>query len=212
MVPVRGGGRGKSRLPASFAGVPRHRWVLAFAADTIAAVRRAPMVGRVVVALSLPFPELEALVGSPASPEVAPVSFVLDATTHGLNDAILAAAAATIGPGGPVAVLPGDLPCLLPADFSGLLAAAEAAGSVVVPDAEGRGSVALVSASGHLMPRFGRDSLAAHLAVGYQETTGSDRMRRDVDTLADLVEALALGVGGATSALAREARLPLRPS
>ncbi|MGC3994677.1 MAG: NTP transferase domain-containing protein [Propionicimonas sp.] len=208
VVPVRGGGRGKSRLPASVGGVGRRRWVLAFAADTIAAVRRSPAVERVVVALSEPFPELTGLVG--ADEDAAPVSFHLDAEPRGLNASILAAIAGLDH--SLFAVLPADLPCLAASDVTDLLRAADSAGRVVVADAEGRGSVALASGSGPLAPRFGDGSFAAHVAEGYHPTEGTERLRRDVDTLADLLDAVALGVGDATSALAREAGLLPEPS
>ncbi|MFT4110129.1 2-phospho-L-lactate guanylyltransferase [Propionicimonas sp.] len=214
VVPVRGGGRGKSRLPAAVGGVARPRWVLAFAADTIAALRWSAPVEQVVVALSAPFPELTGLAGHRGSGGLvrpggsrrpAPVSFHLDAAPRGLNAAIVAACAG-LGEG-PLAVLPGDLPCLRPTDVADLLRVAASLGRVVVPDTDGRGSVALAAVSGGLTPRFGNGSFAAHRAAGYRAAVAGDRLRRDVDTPADLAEALSLGVGGATSALAREAGL-----
>lgn len=204
LVPVRGGGRGKSRLPGEIGGVPRGCWVLAFAADTIAAVRRSPLVERVLVPLTLPFPELVAVLESDGAVSAARVS-VLEGMPDGLNASILAAAA-LLGDVR-VAVFLGDLPCLRAEDVTGVLSAAEGVRSGVVPDAAGRGSVVLASMNGGLVPRFGGRSFAAHLATGSVELPGSERLRRDVDTVADLGEAVRLGVGDVTSVLARDAGL-----
>jgi 2-phospho-L-lactate guanylyltransferase len=53
-----------------------------------------------------------------------------------------------------------------------------------------------------LDPRFGGPSRAAHARSGALElpTTGISSLRRDVDTAADLADALRLGVGPHTTA------------
>jgi 2-phospho-L-lactate/phosphoenolpyruvate guanylyltransferase len=54
-------------------------------------------------------------------------------------------------------------------------------------------------------PRFGGESRAKHLSGGAKELLidGVPSLRRDVDTIADLREALALGVGRHTAEVAK---------
>ena len=176
----------------------------AFATDTIAAIRRSERVDRIVVVLSAPYPDLAAQLTACDATGVAPASFVLADNVEGLNESIIAASGSVAAP---LAVFLGDLPSLTVADVSRTLIAADAVGRAVVPDAQGRGTVAIAATTGALTPRFGAASLAAHLAAGYVRLAASERVRRDVDTLADLRAALGLGVGAATAALADRAGL-----
>ncbi len=77
----------------------------------------------------------------------------------------------------------------------------------VVADAEARGTVLLAAARGaDLDPAFGPHSLAEHRRRGAGVVEADlPRLRRDVDTPAELASALALGVGRYTRrALAEE--------
>jgi len=70
-----------------------------------------------------------------------------------------------------------------------------------VADATGHGTTAVLAPSLELFhPRFGHDSRRAHLDAGAFEITAAvPGLRRDVDTPAELAEALGLGVGARTS-------------
>ncbi|HZK59205.1 MAG TPA: 2-phospho-L-lactate guanylyltransferase, partial [Cryobacterium sp.] len=71
-------------------------------------------------------------------------------------------------------------------------------------DEEGAGTTALLARAGvPLTPRFGLGSRAAHEAAGHVPLVfpPASSIRRDVDTVDDLAEALHLGVGPFTSAL-----------
>jgi 2-phospho-L-lactate guanylyltransferase len=57
-----------------------------------------------------------------------------------------------------------------------------------------------------LAPHFGADSAVRHAAAGFVELEASAGLRRDVDTIEALAEALALGAGPLTRAAA--AHLP----
>ncbi len=135
------------------------------------------------------------------------VAKVLPYRAHLAIDAAAAAGLAALGPGRPRAVLLADLPCLRPHDLGAALDAADAqlaAGraAAVVPDAAGTGTVLLAQGPGPVRPtRFGPGSAAAHAADGaVRLELALPRLRRDVDTPADLEAALALGVGPATLA------------
>ncbi len=113
----------------------------------------------------------------------------------------------------PVALL-ADLPALRPDDLAAALRevtlrAATAASYVI--DAEGTGTTLYTAASGIFDPLFGADSAARHQAAGAVPVPGDlATLRRDVDDLAGLEAAVALGVGTATRALVRHGALRLR--
>ena len=100
----------------------------------------------------------------------------------------------------------GDVPALRPVSVRRVLAAAQGRPRSHLADASGVGTTMLL-AHGALLPRFQGPSAAAHRASGAEPLT-DDRLggavpdaRRDVDTVQDLAEAVALGVGPATRAL-----------
>lgn len=196
VVPVRGGGRGKSRL--AVAVDRRARLADAIALDTLAAARACSAVGELVVVGALPEP-------------VDGVR-VVDDPGFGLVVAI-GAGLATCDEDAPTAVLLGDLPALHPADLEAALLAASEHSWAFVPDAEGSGTVLVVAAAGlpHSL-RFGPGSAEAHAEAGYVDLTAGlagppltlATLRRDVDTLDDLEAARALGLGARTSAVIAE--------
>jgi len=120
-----------------------------------------------------------------------------------------AAVAARRWPGTGLAALTADLPAVSPAELAAALRAAGAAAglSAFVPDAACVGTTLYaVPPGGEFRPLFGGASRARHAAAGAIELdpgafTG---LRRDVDTPDDLREALALGVGPFTRAVAAD--------
>jgi 2-phospho-L-lactate/phosphoenolpyruvate guanylyltransferase len=120
-----------------------------------------------------------------------------------------AAVAARRWPGTGLAALTADLPAVSPAELAAALRAAGAAPGLAayVPDAAGVGTTLYaVPPGGEFRPLFGGASRARHAAAGAIELdpgafTG---LRRDVDTPDDLREALSLGVGPFTRAVAAD--------
>jgi 2-phospho-L-lactate guanylyltransferase len=226
LLPVKVLARAKSRL-AVLAGDRRRELALALASDTVAAVLACPEVARVVVVTSDPVagPLLAALgaVVVPDAPADRPAGRgTLDGADvtgalgdlgvqEPLNAALRhgAAVAARRWPGTGLAALTADLPAVSPAELAGALrdAASSAGPAAFVPDAAGVGTTLYaVRPGGEFRPLFGGASRARHAAAGATELdldvmTG---LRRDVDTPDDLREALTLGAGPRTTALAAE--------
>ena len=187
VVPVKGGPEAKSRLV--LAAAQRRTIATAMALDCLAACLATPEVGLVVCVTDDPAVAAEARRVGAAT---------VSAGAPGLSVAI-SAGLASLAPG-PVAVLVADLPCLTPADLGAALRAAAAVdGPALVTDAEGSGSVLLAHRDGPLPHRFGTGSAAAHEAAGARRVLlPLPTLRRDVDTLDALSQALELGVGART--------------
>jgi 2-phospho-L-lactate/phosphoenolpyruvate guanylyltransferase len=226
LLPVKVLARAKSRL-AVLAGDRRGELALALAADTVAAVLACPEVARVVVVTSDPvagplLASLGAIVvpdepagkpaGGPTARETRDSGVLGDLGVQDALNAALrhgAAVAARRWPGTGLAALTADLPAVSPAELAGALRAAATSPSLAafVPDAAGVGTTLYaVPPGGEFRPLFGGASRARHAASGATEIdvdvlTG---LRRDVDTPDDLREALALGAGQRTTALAAE--------
>ncbi len=196
VLPLKGGPTAKSRLgaPAALA--------TAIALDCLDAVLAAERVSRVVVVTpDAGLAGLARQAGAEVRAESRPGAGLLAAVADGLRDVA-----------GPCAVLLADLPALRPADLdAGLLAAQAAlagAPMVFVPDAEGTGTVLLCALEvSSMRPSFGSGSAAAHEASGgHRLDLDLPRLRRDVDTAAELRTALEQGVGPRTrTALAETA-------
>jgi len=197
VLPVKGGPGAKSRLAA------RPGLALAMAGDCIAAVTATPGVADVVVVT--------------ADDEAARVAAGLGArvvdqpgSARGLAGAIATGLAACAADA-PVAVLLADLPSLRPVDLGTALGAVaallrEGRPAVVVPDAEGTGSVLLAAGRpADVRHAFGAGSADRHQDRGaHRLEYVPARLRRDVDTRADLVAALELGVGPRTARTLRD--------
>ncbi|MEU6233784.1 2-phospho-L-lactate guanylyltransferase [Kitasatospora sp. NPDC047058] len=188
----------KTRL-APFAGEHRPDLALCFALDTVTAALATPGVARVLVVTQ----------DGRAGERLAALGAVVvaDEPGGGLNHALAhgAAAALAVDPRAPLAALSADLPALRPAELARVLAAVPPAGRAFLADSPGVGTTLLACAPGSpLAPAFGDGSRARHAAGGARELRlgGVQSVRRDVDTGADLAEALALGVGPHTGALA----------
>lgn len=186
VLPVKQLGAAKSRLEVPDPDV-RAELALAFALDTLAAVRASPLVAAVVV-----------VSGEPRLREVAGPGLV-DDPGGGLVPALLAGLAAAGA--GPVGLLLADLPGLRPAELDAALAAAGEHARAMVADADGTGTTLLTALrAADLDPRFGPGSRAAHEAAGHVVLDAGPGLRRDVDTTADLAAVVRLGVGPSTAA------------
>jgi 2-phospho-L-lactate/phosphoenolpyruvate guanylyltransferase len=232
LLPVKVLARAKSRL-AVLAGDRRGDLALALASDTVSAVLACPEVARVVVVTSDPVagPLLAALGAIVVADEPADladsrgtrgtldgadvVPVLSDSGVQGPLNAALrhgAAVAARRWPGTGLAALTADLPAVSPAELATALRAAGTAGTApghaaFVPDAAGVGTTLYaVPPGGEFRPLFGGASRARHAAAGATELglAGLTGLRRDVDTPDDLREALALGVGPFTRAVAAD--------
>ncbi|WP_242606029.1 2-phospho-L-lactate guanylyltransferase [Frankia sp. Cppng1_Ct_nod] len=134
------------------------------------------------------------------------VIVVPDVPDAGLNAALAHGAAVAVHrwPGTGVAALSADLAALRPSELQAALLAAPSRGRALVSDATGTGTVLLAAAPGTpLRPQFGPASRAAHVGSGARDLTAQlgesvRGLRRDVDTLDDLREAVSLGVGPRT--------------
>ena len=150
-------------------------------------------------------PDIDKCVVVGAGPPEAPVPQLSD-PGKGLNYA-LSAAAATIPATDSVVILMGDLPSVLSEDLSLALKiwrddkAAQSTGAFV-SDLAGVGTTAVLGQAGRVQPEFGARSRAAHYSSGLVELHQPElrRLRRDVDSLVDLADALRLGVGPHTRA------------
>ncbi|WP_432938914.1 2-phospho-L-lactate guanylyltransferase [Kribbella sp. CA-253562] len=212
VVPVKRTAIAKSRLAAAY---PQHRPELAraFAADTISAALASPLVRAVLVVTDDPqvaadvaaagarvVPDLPAA-GTPDVP-AASAHLVPDQPVGALNQALAygAAVAAAEFPGAGVAALSADLPALRTDELTAALAACVADRSFVI-DQPGTGTTLLAARPGiALDPRFGVGSALAHQASSaIPLVLPIPSVRRDVDTAADLADAVQLGVGPRTA-------------
>lgn len=196
VVPVKPVARGKSRL-IGIDPAQRRTLAEAFARDTVAAVAATPGVGSVVVvtddvALARSFARDGCLV-------------IPDGVSGDLNASLVQAAAEARRhwPEARPLTLCSDLPALAPDDLSAVLATitSRAPGRpAFVPDVAGVGTTLYSAPYALFSPRFGGPSRRAHLAAGAVEIVDvAAGVRQDVDDLADLDRAVALGVGPHTA-------------
>jgi 2-phospho-L-lactate guanylyltransferase len=191
VLPVKGGPAAKSRL----GGPPQ--LAAAIVRDCLDAVTACPDVVRVLVVTSeRQAAALARRMRADVVPERRPGAGLVEAVRDGIR-------AAADRPG-PVAVLLADVPAARPEDVGqalratdAALAAHPAAAMAVVPDAEGTGTVLLAARSAEALdPAFGPGSAAEHARRGaVRLELELPRLRRDVDTAADLRAALELGCG-----------------
>lgn len=192
VVPVKRLDNAKTRLALSVD--LRADLAVAMAHDTIAAAVSCSLVDEVVVVTD----------DARARATLAPlgVRVVNDEPDAGLNAAL--AHGADQARNATVAAVSSDLAALRAADLAAVLAEAARHDSAVVADLPGRGTTLLAATSrSRFVPAYGSDSFAAHLAAGAADITPSAAasVRRDVDTVAGLREAVRLGVGPATAAV-----------
>lgn len=195
IVPVKPPAYAKSRL-GGLGDEVRRSLAAAFALDTVVAALACARVANVLVVTDdHRFAEEVRRLGADVIP---------DGAAGDLNGS-LEQGAAEVRRHGPLlhlAALCADLPALSPEVLDRALLAATPAGLGFVADAEGHGTTLVTSPDlATFLPRFGPGSRAEHLATGGVEVAdeGLERLRRDVDTPADLEEALRLGIGPHTS-------------
>jgi 2-phospho-L-lactate guanylyltransferase len=200
VVPVKRLVHAKSRL-ATLGDEVRQALALAFAEDVVLAATSCPAVGTVVVVTD------DAAAGRAASRLGARVT--PDLPGGGIDAALEHGAAVAGRPGAGVAAVAADLPALTASALAAVLSRVRVRG--VVSDAAATGTTLLAAAAGQpLSPSYGPGSLARHLAGGAELLDAPAVVRRDVDTPADLREALELGVGPSTAGVV--AQLGLLPA
>jgi 2-phospho-L-lactate guanylyltransferase len=197
VVPVKVLAQAKSRL-SGLAGQLRAELALAMAGDTIAAAVAALSVADVLVVTDdVAVGDIAAGLGAIVLP---------DLPAAGLNAALEHGAAHSLAnwPDRGRAALAGDLPALRPAELDAALAAAGNR-SAFVPDADGTGTTLYAAGPGaDFRPEFGVGSRDRHVAGGALELDLGDLgpgLQRDVDTVNDLREAAAIGLGPRTLAV-----------
>ncbi|HEY8043249.1 MAG TPA: 2-phospho-L-lactate guanylyltransferase [Streptosporangiaceae bacterium] len=200
VIPVKVLALAKSRL-AGLAGPARSELALAMAADTVRAAAACPAVAAVVVVTD--DPAAASTLGALGARVVA------DEPDDGLNPALAhgAAVAAAARPDCGTAALAADLPALRPGELSRGLQAAAQWPEAFVADAEGSGTTLYAVRPGTAFrPRFGPGSAARYREGGAGEIMLGDvpSLRSDVDTPADLRNAISLGVGPRTTELAAQ--------
>jgi 2-phospho-L-lactate guanylyltransferase len=192
LVPVKPPAVGKSRL-VGLSDQTRRELATAFALDTVAAAREATAVTTVLgvtddAALAA---ELRRL-GCDAIPDG--VAGDLNAT---LRQA--AAEAARRWPGALPVALCADLPALRSHELDAALSDVTAGEAAYVADAAGVGTTLYTAAHELFAPSFGARSASVHAHAGARAVTlDVPGLRRDVDDLDDLRDALELGVGPRT--------------
>ena len=204
VVPVKRLGLAKTRLAGP--GVPpplRERLALAFAADMVSAAFSASRVTDILVVTDDPrAAEVLGAIGATVIP---------DEPDAGLNAAFMFGAAAArrkLGTDIGIAACTADLPALRGPELDIALARIADGSRSFIADAHDIGTTMLFAPPGvELDPRFGGPSRAAHAASGAVELPGDriSSLRRDVDTAEDLADALLLGVGPHTTAVAERA-------
>jgi 2-phospho-L-lactate guanylyltransferase len=194
VIPVKRLPDAKTRL-AALCGEHRAALALAFASDTVAAALASPAVAAVFVVTG------DAQVALRL--RCLGARIVPDEGVAGLNGAVEAGRRLALAddPHRRIAALTADLPGLLTRELTQVLASAPAARAFVA-DAPGSGTTLLLSdPHGTLRPCFGVNSRYAHEAGGALLLADAGRsLRRDVDTVEDLEEAVRLGVGRHTAA------------
>lgn len=193
IVPVKPPSQGKSRL----SGLPddvREALAAAFALDTVRAVGQTPGVMSVLaVTDDHRFAEDLRRSGCDVMP---------DGTAGDLNATLVQAVAEASRrwPEALPAIVFADLPALRPSELAEVLSALPAGRDAFLRDAKGTGTTLYAAPPGSFAPRFGAGSAEAHAVAGALDLdTPAPSVRRDVDDLADLAAALALGVGPRTS-------------
>ena len=191
MIPMKPWHLAKSRLDGAAGIAPD--LARAFALDAIAAASECALVEGVYVITAQPDFAVPRVVVLP------------DEGSGDLNAAIRAAEKRVRReqPGIALATMCADLPSLRAHDLeSALRLAGEGPDRRYVSDAAGTGTTLLVARHGALDPHFGPDSSRLHSESGAVDIEDEvTTLRRDVDTVEDLADAQALGIGRHTAAV-----------
>jgi 2-phospho-L-lactate/phosphoenolpyruvate guanylyltransferase len=193
LVPVKPPALGKSRL-VGLSDDDRRALAAAFALDTVAACLATTAIDEVLVAtddaaFSIELRQLGAVT-------------IPDGVAMDLNGTLRqsAAEARRRWPRLVPVALTADLPSMRAVDLDAALGELTAGEAAYVADADGLGTTLYTAAYDDFEPRFGPGSALAHDATGARAITAPlPRLRRDVDDLDDLYQAVALGVGSRTA-------------
>ena len=201
VVPVKRLASAKTRLQVD--PDVRIELALAMAADTVRAALACPLT-EVVIAVS------DDPTATPVLRELGAI-VIPDRPDAGLNPALRHGATVPEVPAeAGVAAIAADLPALQPGELAALLAASSDHGVAVVADAAGEGTTLLAATAVDLFrPEFGPGSRDRHVAGGAVDLTESagPSLRCDVDTLADLLAARAIGLGPESSRVVQDRHL-----
>lgn len=202
LLPVKSPGTGKTRL-ASLSDDERGRLAAAFARDTVTACLATPGIARVIVVSDdAVFAAELAELGAETCPDAG----------GGLNAVLRQASAAArlSSPEVRPVALCADLPALRPDDLAAALDfVASTAAPCFVRDADGTGTTLYTARYDDFDPRFGPGSAQAHTSAGATAVPGDlPGLRRDVDDVVGLMEAVTLGVGLATAEALAGCTLP----
>jgi 2-phospho-L-lactate guanylyltransferase len=193
LVPVKPPALGKSRL-VGLTDDDRRALAAAFALDTVAACLAARTIEQVLVATDdAGFSVALTGLGADAIP---------DGVAMDLNGTLrqCAAEAHRRWPALVPVALTADLPAVRAEDLDEALGAVAPGEAAYVADTDGLGTTLYTAAYDGFDPRFGPGSALAHDSAGARPISAPlARLRRDVDDLADLDAALALGVGPRTA-------------
>lgn len=193
LLPVKPPARGKSRLVAP-SDEDRRALARAFALDTVAACLATTRVAEVLVVTDdAGFARELGALGCAAIP---------DGVAGDLNGTLREAAAEARRrwPRLSAVALCADLPALRPEDLDDALARVPPGVGAFVADAARVGTTLYTAPYDAFDPHYGPGSRAAHLEAGAVEVGGLlASLRRDVDDLADLAAAQALGLGPRTA-------------
>ncbi|GAA3536226.1 2-phospho-L-lactate guanylyltransferase [Nocardioides daeguensis] len=197
LLPVKSPGNGKSRL-STLRDAERARLAAAFATDVVdACLRTDGLAGVLVVSDDAGF---AATLGARGAATCADPG-------GGLNAALRHAAAYLhrLRPDLRPVALCADLPSLVAGDLAAALGdAASGAGPCFVRDADGTGTTLYSATYDRFDPHFGAGSAAAHAGSGARALAGDlPTLRRDVDDVDSLADAIALGVGESSAAVLR---------
>lgn len=193
MVPVKRLVLAKTRLQA-YDAAARQDLALAFACDVVAAGVGCSTVTTVLVVTDdeRAAAALAAL-GATIVPDL-PDAGLNPALSHGTD--LLRAEQPGIG----VATVSADLPAATSTDLEDLLSRVAPGTRAFVTDTAGTGTTVLAAGPGAaLLPAYGTSSATRHHDSGAALLEGAPGLRRDVDTVQDLREAVALGVGAHTT-------------
>lgn len=211
IVPVKQFCRSKTRL--SNDPLLRASLAKAFAQDVISAAVKSCMIESVVIVTGETHDQLFGLDHETRLERLVPdVDVHVIAEQPGrkdnsLNEALWQGAAWSrrSRPGHPVVVIPADLAAITTRALDETLAIASAVEAAHVVDVEGTGTTLLTALDARdLRSHYGTDSALRHRLAGFSALEQVDaRLRRDVDTLADLQSAMTLGIGPTTREVMR---------
>lgn len=193
LIPVKPPALGKSRL-VGLDVRDRTELATAFALDTVSACLASPVIAEVLVATDdAAFARRLATLGAATIP---------DGVTMDLNGTLrqCAAEARRRWPELTPVALTADLPALRADDLDAVLGEVRPGDAAFVADADGSGTTLYTASYDAFDPHFGPSSAVKHAGCGARLIASAPaRLRRDVDTLDDLQEALMLGVGPRTA-------------